>query len=233
MSVRRAGGGGAGTVAVSTRDIAGGGVGAIGCATCGAVGTGSRTASRGRIGFSRGGTGAGGGERNAISVRPRFSSAGERPVDETEVIETSAVKKSAIVAAPDAASSVHGSEPRRGSKARLSRLAVRMPYGGRGIRTPESLPTSVFKFADTICAPFPPGSAPPSERYPATDPFARVSTPLRALAFPSGHRLARYTPSTDVVRRRGCVPGSEPHRQDGVHEVDAGRRLPLKCCCSI
>jgi hypothetical protein len=89
-----------------------------------------------------------------ISVRARLSSGCERPVDETEVIETSAVRKSAIVAAADVASSVQGGELRRGSNARLSRLAVRTPYGGRGIRTPKSFRTLVFKFLNAICAPF-------------------------------------------------------------------------------
>jgi hypothetical protein len=153
MSVSRAGGG-AGTVAVSTRDVAGGGAGATGCAACGVGGTGPRTICLGRGDFSRGGTGVGGGERNVTSVGARLSSRCERSVDETEVIETSAVRKSAIVTRPDAASSPQGGELRRGSNARLSRSAVRTPYGGRGIRTPKSLRTPVFKFADTICAHF-------------------------------------------------------------------------------
>ena len=131
MSVNRAGGS-AGTVAVSTRDVAGGGVGATGSATCGTAGTASRTVGRGGTGFSRGGAGVGGGERNVTSVRA-LSSGRERPVDESEVIETSAVRKSAIVAALDAASSVQGAELRRGSNARLSRSAVRTPDAGRGI----------------------------------------------------------------------------------------------------
>jgi hypothetical protein len=89
-----------------------------------------------------------------ISVRARFSSGREYLVEETEVIETSAAKKSAIVAATDAASSNQGGELRRRSKARRSRLAVRTPCGGRGIRTPSSFRTPVFKFLNTICALF-------------------------------------------------------------------------------
>jgi hypothetical protein len=87
------------------------------------------------------------------SVRARLSSGCEYLVEETEVIETSAVRKSAIVAAPDVASSLQGGELRRGSNARLSRFAVRRPYGARWIRTPKSFRTPVFKFADTICGP--------------------------------------------------------------------------------
>jgi hypothetical protein len=111
------------------------------------------TVARGRTGFSRRGAGVGGGERNVTSVRAR-SCGCERPFDDNEVIEASAVRKSPIVAAPDAASSVQGGELRRRSKARLSRLATWPPSGSRTIRTPKSVRTAVFKFPNAICAPF-------------------------------------------------------------------------------
>ena len=140
--------GSVGTLAVSVR---GGAVGTAGRTGAAVGGTGvGRGAVRGWTGVSfgrgAGGKGAGGGKKvTRVCVRPSSSPERNRALSDTEVMETSAARNSTAVAMLDAPISVHRGERRGKSNGYVRRSAVCTGNGGRGIRTPKSFRTPVFK----------------------------------------------------------------------------------------